>query len=206
MKKKILLLTATFLFFLISAQAQSSFGLKGGLSYNSNGDLSEFTTEANSIIKDKGKGKSGYNIGVYGKIDLGNLYIRPELVYTKTTSEYELNSGNQDFELSKIDAPVLLGFELIGPLSVFAGPSFQYILDNNINGIDFDKVENEFTMGLNIGASLEFGRLGIDVRYERGLNENEAKFVSNNNTNFKLDTRPEQIIVNLSFSLTKSNK
>ncbi|SFS33271.1 outer membrane beta-barrel protein [Lutibacter maritimus] len=205
MKKKILLLTATFLFFLISAQAQSSFGLKGGLSYNSNGDLSEFTTEANSIIKDKGKGKSGYNIGVYGKIDLGNLYIRPELVYTKTTSEYELNSGNQDFELSKIDAPVLLGFELIGPLSVFAGPSFQYILDNNINGIDFDKVENEFTMGLNIGASLEFGRLGIDVRYERGLNENEAKFVSNN-TNFKLDTRPEQIIVNLSFSLTKSNK
>ena len=205
MKKKILLLTATFLFFLISAQAQSSFGLKGGLSYNSNGDLSEFTTEANSIIKDKGKGKSGYNIGVYGKIDLGNLYIRPELVYTKTTSEYELNSVNQDFELSKIDAPVLLGFELIGPLSVFAGPSFQYILDNNINGIDFDKVENEFTMGLNIGASLEFGRLGIDVRYERGLNENEAKF-ANNNTNFKLDTRPEQIIVNLSFSLTKSNK
>lgn len=205
MKKKILLLTATFLFFLISAQAQSSFGLKGGLSYNSNGNLSEFTTEANSIIKDKGKGKSGYNIGVYGKIDLGNLYIRPELVYTKTTSEYELNSGNQDFELSKIDAPVLLGFELIGPLSVFAGPSFQYILDNNINGIDFDKVENEFTMGLNIGASLEFGRLGIDVRYERGLNENEAKFASNN-TNFKLDTRPEQIIVNLSFSLTKSNK
>jgi hypothetical protein len=205
MKKKILLLTATFLFFLISAQAQSSFGLKGGLSYNSNGDLSEFTTEANSIIKDKGKGKSGYNIGVYGKIDLGNLFIRPELVYTKTTSEYELNSVNQDFELSKIDAPVLLGFELIGPLSVFAGPSFQYILDNNINGIDFDKVENEFTMGLNIGASLEFGRLGIDVRYERGLNENEAKFASNN-TNFKLDTRPEQIIVNLSFSLTKSNK
>lgn len=205
MKKKILLLTATFLFFLISAQAQSSFGLKGGLSYNSNGDLSEFTTEANSIIKDKGKGKSGYNIGVYGKIDLGNLYIRPELVYTKTTSEYELNSVNQDFELSKIDAPVLLGFELIGPLSVFAGPSFQYILDNNINGIDFDKVENEFTMGLNIGASLEFGRLGIDVRYERGLNENEAKF-ANNNTNFKLDTRPEQIIVNLSLSLTKSNK
>lgn len=205
MKKKILLLTATFLFFLISAQAQSSFGLKGGLSYNSNGNLSEFTTEANSIIKDKGKGKSGYNIGVYGKIDLGNLYIRPELVYTKTTSEYELNSVNQDFELSKIDAPVLLGFELIGPLSVFAGPSFQYILDNNINGIDFDKVENEFTMGLNIGASLEFGRLGIDVRYERGLNENEAKF-ANNNTNFKLDTRPEQIIVNLSFSLTKSNK
>lgn len=205
MKKKILLLTATFLFFLVLAQAQSSFGLKGGLSYNSNGDLSEFTTEANSIIKDKGKGKSGYNIGVYGKIDLGNLFIRPELVYTKTTSEYELNSVNQDFELSKIDAPVLLGFELIGPLSVFAGPSFQYILDNNINGIDFDKVENEFTMGLNIGASLQFGRLGIDVRYERGLNENEAKF-ANNNTNFKLDTRPEQIIVNLSFSLTKSNK
>ncbi|MBI9042442.1 outer membrane beta-barrel protein [Lutibacter sp.] len=205
MRKKILLVTTALLFFVVTIQAQSNFGLKAGLSYNSNGDLSEFTTEANSIIKDKGKGKSGYNVGIYGKLDLGSIFIRPELVYTKTTSEYELNSSTNDFELSKIDAPVLIGVELIGPLSVFAGPSFQYILDNNLNGVDIDKVENEFTMGINIGASVEFGRLGIDVRYERGLNENEAKF-ANNNANFKLDTRPEQIIVNLSFSLTKTNK
>lgn len=202
MKNLFLLATATFLLLTATLQAQSSFGLKGGISYNSNGDLSEFTSESNFIIKDKGKGKSGYNIGFYGKLDLGGLYIRPELVYTKTTSEYELNTTTSDYEIAKIDAPVLVGVELIGPLSVFAGPSFQYILDNDLKGIDIDKVENEFTMGLHIGASLDLGRIGIDVRYERGLNENEAEFASNN-TNFKLDSRPEQIIVGLTFSLSK---
>lgn len=205
MNKKILFGTVTLLFITLFAHSQSSFGLKGGLSYNSNGDLNEFTTETTSIFKDKSKAKSGYHFGFYGKIDLGSIYIRPELVYTKTTSEYELNLNNEDFELSKIDAPVLLGVELIGPLSVFAGPSFQYILDNNLNGIDFDNVENEFSMGINLGVALDLGRLGIDVRYERGLNENEAEFAANN-SDFKIDTRPEQIIFSISYSLTSDSK
>lgn len=205
MNKKILFGTVTLLFIAFFAQGQSSFGLKGGLSYNSNGDLKEFTTETTAIFKDKSKAKSGYHLGFYGKIDLGSIYIRPELVYTKTTSEYELNLNNEDFELSKIDAPVLLGVELIGPLSVFAGPSFQYILDNNLNGIDFDNVEDEFSMGINLGAALDLGRLGIDVRYERGLNENEAEFAVNN-SDFKIDTRPEQIIFSITYSLTNDSK
>ena len=133
------------------------------------------------------------------------MYIRPELIYTKTTSEYVLNTINQDFEISKIDVPFLIGIELIGPLSVFAGPSFQYILDNKLKGIDIQKVEDEFTVGLNIGVGLQLGRLGLDVRYERGLNSNEAEFTTNN-TNFRLDTRPEQLIFNISYSLTKINK
>ena len=205
MNKLISIFNTTFLFLSISITAQSNFGLKGGYSYNSNGNLKEFTSETNSIIKDKGKTKSGYNIGFYGKIDLGELYIRPELIYTKTTSEYVLNSVNQDFEISKIDTPLLIGVEVIGPISVFAGPSFQYILDNKLKGIDLQKVEDEFTVGLNIGVGLQLGRLGLDVRYERGLNSNEAEFTSNN-TSFRLDTRPEQLIFNISYSFTKINK
>lgn len=184
--------------------AQNDFGIKAGLSYNSNGDIKEFTSEADNIYKNEGKGKSGYNVGIYGKLDLGGIYLRPELVYTKTTSEYELNIGGaKDYELSKIDIPVLVGINVIGPLNVFAGPAFQYVLDNDLEGVKISDVENEFSVGVNIGASLEIGRLGIDIRYERGLSENEAEW-TNAGKDFKLDSRPEQLIIGLSYSLSKS--
>jgi hypothetical protein len=200
MKKRTVLFAFAFLATIMFMNAQSDFGIKAGLSYNSNGDLKEIT----DIYNHGGEGKSGFNIGFYGKINLGAIYVRPELVYTKTTSEYILNTGNtEDYKLSKIDAPVLVGINLIGPLNVFAGPAFQYILDNELDGIDISDVKNEFSVGVNIGASVEFGRIGIDIRYERGLSENEANWTNAGET-FTLDSRPEQIIFSLSYSLSKS--
>tara|TARA_R110001583_G_scaffold21479_3_gene81639 strand:+ start:180 stop:806 length:627 start_codon:yes stop_codon:yes gene_type:complete len=205
MKKRIIIFSVAFLASIMLMNAQSDFGIKAGLSYNSNGDLKEFTSEVNQIYKDEGKGKSGFNVGFYGKLDLGAIYVRPEVIYTQTTSAYVLNTGNtEDYKLSKIDVPVLIGIDLIGPLKVFAGPAFQYFLDNDLNGLTFDKIENDFSVGINIGASVEFGRIGIDVRYERGLSENEANWIGDNSEKFTLDSRPEQIIFSLSYSLSKN--
>ena len=203
MRKIIIVFSVLFLTTFTVANAQSDFGIKAGLSYNSNGDFKEFTSEVTNIYKNEGKGKSGFNIGFYGKLDLGPIYIRPELVYTKTTSEYILNTGNTaDYKISKLDVPVLVGIKLIGPLNIFAGPAFQYYLENDLKGLNFDAIENDFSVGINIGASVEFGKLGIDVRYERGLSENEASW-SNAGDKFTLDSRPEQIIFSLSYSLAK---
>lgn len=99
--------------------------------------------------------------------------------------------------------PVLIGVKLIGPLSVFAGPAFQYVLDNDFQGLKYENIENDFTIGLNLGASLELGRLGIDVRYERGFNQNEVEFSGvGPNVTYRLDSRPEQIIFGLSYQLS----
>ena len=202
MKKNVLfsiVLIASF----IAVSAQSGFGIKAGLSYNSNGEFKEFSNEVTNIYKNEGSGKSGFNVGFYGKLNLGPIYLRPELVYTKTTSEYELNSGStEDYKISKLDMPVLVGIKVIGPLNVFAGPAFQYYLDNDLKGLNFNDIENEFSVGINIGASIELGRLGLDVRYERGLSENEANW-SNAGETFTLDSRPEQLIFSVSYSLSK---
>ena len=204
MKKRTVVFSIIFLASIMLMNAQNDFGIKAGLSFNSNGDLKEFTSEVEQLYQDKGKSKSGYNVGFYGKLDLGSIYIRPELIYTKTTSEYELNTGNiEDYKMSKIDAPLLVGIKVLGPLNIFAGPAFQYILDNDLKGIEISDVENEFSIGVNIGASIEFGRFGIDVRYERGLSSNEAEW-TNAGEKFRLDSRPEQLIVGLSYSLSKS--
>jgi hypothetical protein len=175
-----------------SAQTGSSFGIKGGLNYSGNGDYFE-SISANAQNPDR---NIGYHLGVFGK--LGNrIYFRPELVYTATKSDYD----SRDFSVKKIDAPLLVGVKVIGPLSVFAGPSLQYILDSEFDGITIDDIENDFSMGLNFGVGVNFNKIGIDLRYERGFNENEATFIDNNfgpDAIGRIDTRPDQLILSLS--------
>jgi hypothetical protein len=195
MKKAILI--TLFLFTGLGAWAQTGtgFGIKGGLNYNGNGD---FFDTAENVVRSPDR-NVGYHIGVFGK--LGNkIYLRPELVYTSTTSDYR----EGDLKINKLDVPVLLGLKIIGPLNVFAGPSFQYILNSKFDGVTFDDIENDFTVGLNIGAGVNLGKFGIDVRYERGLNENEINFINTNITNLngdRVDTRPDQIILSLSLKI-----
>ena len=206
MKKRVLILAMLFLASFYTINAQSSYGIKAGLSYNTNGELTEIFNDVENFIDNKGSGKSGFNIGFYGKLNLGPIYLRPELVYTKTTSEYILNSQNEDFKMSKLDMPVLVGFKVFGPLDAFIGPSFQYILKNDFKDIDSDALKNDITVGLNLGFGIELGKLGIDIRYERGFSSNEASFIDNEivggNMSYTLDTRPEQFIVNLSYRLS----
>ena len=132
MKNLILLVALTTTCTFTFAQAGSSFGIKGGLNYNANGDYFESIGET---VEDPSR-NIGYHIGLFGKI--GNtLYFRPEVVYTTTKSEYD--SG--DFDMKKIDVPLLVGIKLLGPLSVFGGPSLQYILDSEFVGVSIENVD-----------------------------------------------------------------
>ncbi len=192
-KNFILLLLVTCISSYSWGQTDTSYGIKAGLNYNGNGN---YKTSIGETI-DNPERNIGYHIGVFGK--LGNsLYFRPELVFTSTKSEYE--SGN--FDMKKLDAPLLVGIKVIGPISVFAGPALQYILDTDLEGTKLSKVENEFSVGLNFGAALNFNKFALDVRYERGFSNNEAEFLNNNNIGSgRLDTRPEQLILSLSIIL-----
>ena len=132
------------------------------------------------------------------------LYFKPELVYTSTKSDYTSNS----FKMQKVDVPVLVGLKVLGPISIFAGPSFQYILDSEFEGVSIKDIDNDLSVGLNFGIGLNLNKIGIDVRYERGLSSNEIK-LSNKITDtskFTLDSRPEQIIFSLSYRLSKKKE
>lgn len=175
------------------SQNGSGFGIKGGLNYGGNGDyfnsISENAEDPSNTV--------GYHLGIFGKV--GNrLYFRPELIYTKTKSDYD--SG--DFDMSKLDAPLLVGLKVLGPIHVFGGPSLQYILNTEFEGVTINDVEDEFSIGLNFGIGLSFKSFGIDLRYERGFSENEGTFIDENlGLGGRLDTRPEQLILSLSLML-----
>lgn len=190
------LLCLVFLF--ASASCFAQFGVKAGLNFNSNGELKEVVTVGENIVEKSGDAKIGYHVGAYYNIDLGKLYLRPEVVYTKTKSEYQSNA----YDMSKIDVPVLLGLDVIGPLSVFAGPSFQYTLDNDFENATISDVKNDITAGFNFGAMVKIGNIGLDVRYERGFTENEVSILDSNNVQIgTLDSRPSQIIFSISLKL-----
>ena len=183
-------------------QAQFEFGVKAGLNYDSLGDVNYTDISATQLSAGS---KTGFHVGVYGKLDLLLFYLRPELQFTKINSGFQ----NTDIGLSKIEAPILLGYKVLGPLSAFAGPSFQYILDENIEGTTLTDIEENFTVGLQIGTRLSLGRFGLGIRYERGFTDNDILILGINGVPIdgnRIDARPNQFIVSASYELkNKSN-
>ena len=176
----------------LSCHAQ--FGVKGGLNFSSNGEFNEIGDDI------KADGKIGYHVGVLYQTKGAGFYLRPELVYTKTKSSYDLTTGKSSFEMSKIDMPILLGYHIFKPVSIFAGPSLQYILDSDLKGFNLDNAEKDFTVGVQFGAAVELGeKLTVDLRYEKGLSENLAERTGVSGD--RIDTRPTQLILGLSLKL-----
>jgi len=186
------------------AQNDSGFGIKAGLNYNQNGDLSfKQVQSAGEDLIAGSDGKVGFHVGFYGKLDMPKIYIRPELIYTKTKSSYDVEGGTNDYDVSKLDLPVLLGYKIIGPLHIFAGPAFQYTLNNDLEDVELDDLKNDFTIGAHFGVGVNLGNIGLDVRYERGFTENEAEIIGDNIADIsgRVDSRPSQIIFGLSLKL-----
>jgi len=203
MRKSLLVAVFALIGITAFAQKDSGFGIKAGLNYNKNGDLISSVGNASENIIQGSDGKVGYHVGFYGKLDLPKIYLRPELIYTKTKSSYDVEGGTNDYDISKLDLPVLLGYKVIGPLHIFAGPAFQYTLNNDLEDIELDDVKNDFTIGAHFGVGLNLGKIGLDVRYERGFSENEAEIIGDNIADIsgRVDSRPSQIIFGLSLKL-----
>ncbi|MEZ4840801.1 MAG: outer membrane beta-barrel protein [Flavobacteriaceae bacterium] len=208
MKKLVLTVLTLTLTTTISFAQMIDFGAKAGLNYNFGGDLSEVFQETGDSFENVITGadnKAGFHVGLWTKIHVLGFYIRPEVVYTELNNSYNdpYNDIPEEFidtdlKTKKVDIPILIGAKVAGPLHIFGGPSFQYISKTNFNQAEFENIKTkDFTAGLQLGAGLEFGRLGIDVRWEKGFeNDVDGEFL---NSNIRVDNRPNQIIFGLSY-------
>lgn len=168
------------------AQTQGGVGLKGGLNYNS----------AGNYFKDAGLvwgnpfNNMGFHVGTFAKINLGPLFLRPELVFTQINSDINQNT----FKTQRLDVPALVGVNLLGSLvSVFAGPSFHYYMVDELREFDFEK----FDRGYQFGVGVNLRSVGLDLRYERVVNNQTIQIedIISGNGDFK----SQQIILGLSF-------
>jgi len=180
-----LLLLLFFFYFSTNAQTGGGFGVKGGLNYNSNG---KYFKDAGAAFGDP-LNNLGYNLGIFGKVNFGPVFLRPELSYTQLNSEI----NNQKLTTQRLDVPLLVGINVLGPLfSVFAGPSLHYTLQDDLRSFDY----SEFNAGYQFGMGLNLGSVGVDLRYERELNN--KKIDVNQIINGSGDFRYQQIILGLS--------
>lgn len=185
------------LFCALSTFAQENkvtFGVKAGLNYGDNGRI-----EGTDFTSLNAEDRVGYHLGVFlrGKLT-DQIYLKPELQYTVNNSTYELNGQDLDYNIKKLDLPILLGASVLGPIHVFGGPSLQYIVENDLEDVRLGDVKNEFTVGLQFGAGIQLGRINADVRYERGISKNRAESIDDG---IRVDSRPNQFILSLGLDL-----
>ena len=172
------------------------FGVKGGLNFNAPGDITQAPSQFSNIEEAKDQ-VSGFYVGVYSQIKLFMLYARPELHFTK----YNTNFANITVGQSRIEAPVSLGFKFLPVLSGFAGPTFRYQLAGDASDYSIDNVTNNATLGIHFGVRAHFGKLGVDIRYDRGITEEESTILSSNNLNVgTIDNRPNLLSLGISYA------
>jgi hypothetical protein len=170
MKKYILSLTLL-IAACVSARAQFSLGIKGGVNYS--------TIDADNL---KNSSVAGYQAGAFLRLG-GAVYLQPEVYVSSTGGEFHSNdnglSGNVKF--TNLDVPVLVGARF-GPKNLnfrlMAGPVFTSILNTNENlDQNFNIAYNDFrnykssTIDFQAGAGVDIGAITADLRYQGGLND-----------------------------------
>ncbi|WP_109300454.1 porin family protein [Aquimarina sp. AU474] len=178
-----------------------TFGVKAGLNYGDNGkiEVTDITNAGSNILSERADDRVGYHLGVFLRGNLtDNIYIKPELQYTVNNSTYDFAGSSLDYDIQKLDLPILVGISVLGPIHVFGGPALQYIVENDLEDVRLGDVKNEFTVGLQFGAGIQLGKLNADIRYERGLSKNRASSIDQS---IRVDTRPNQLILGLALDL-----
>lgn len=168
------------------------------------------------------KSTSNYNgalLGVYSQVGILGFYLQPEAYlrnYNFTVNYDSLNTSLSSLsnKLYYIDVPVLFGKSFFKIFSVKAGPSFQFLLNNdgsvinpaNNQTVHLDKGSfNQLVVGFQAGASIDISRISVDIRYDFGLNKigNVAKSYSSNLQNVDFSSRASILMFTVGYKFIK---
>lgn len=186
------------------ATAQITASAKANLLFPTNsGKWSDIKDTATGAWKETGKNNTGYNVGLSLKIDTPtSFFVMPEIYYTSFKNEVDVNGTTLEAKSSRIDVPVLLGYNILGKtVGAFIGPVASYNLTKGETYNEFkENVKNNFSLGYQFGAQIQVKKLIINGRYEGAFTKDQREFISNNiSENVKYDTRPNLFIVGLGY-------
>ncbi|MFV0225253.1 PorT family protein [Empedobacter falsenii] len=181
------------------ATAQNiNFGIKGGAVFNT--DKGKVWQDAGNIFKRDGKASAGFQAGALARVSLAGIYIQPELLYTQFKNEYNVEGRNLDVTKKRMDIPVNVGKRFLGIAHVQAGPVFSYYFDDKLSVKEFTTAkQDEFNVGMQIGAGVEVSKLLFDLRYEFGLGKVGSEIVNGNNREFNTENRPQMLNLTVAY-------
>lgn len=185
--KKYYLFTVITLLSVVFGEAQEyGFGVQGGIntykigSVNSRGG-SIAAGKPNELFQPKKA--LGYQFGGYFLVQFNKLFIRPELNYVSSKNKYDFPTKTAYWKTSKLDIPLLVGYEVFSPVSVYAGPGYNIYGDTTLDGVQVTSYSDggpdleKTAFNLNVGIMVKFKRIGIDLRYESGFKETQEELV-----------------------------
>ena len=209
------------LFFLITSSslfAQGNLGVNFGLNDDNFGSIENIKTKIDDYDLDL-KNSTGFQLGLFTEIDLITFYIRPEinLIFSKSKNgtaftsasnntnilSESINIAEHTYKSTDIQVPIIFGYKVLGPISIFAGPTFKYNLSNSSN-FDLEEIEDKYNLSLLLGTRVKVKSFSVGLRYERGLNNNELLIINANGIdidNANIDTTTNKLSLNISYDI-----
>ncbi len=190
--------------------AQGNLGFQFGLNDDNFGSIENISNKIDNYDLDI-KNSTGFQFGVFTEIDLITFYIRPELnlIFSKSKNatayslEEGINIAEHSYKSSEIQLPIIFGYKVLGPISVFGGPSFKYNLSNSSN-FNLEDIKDKYTLSLLLGSRVKIRSISIGLRYERGLNNNEVLIINANGVdlnNANVDLTTNKLSLNISYDI-----
>ena len=190
--------------------AQGNLGFQFGLNDDNFGSIENISNKIDNYDLDI-KNSTGFQFGVFTEIDLITFYIRPELnlIFSKSknAAAYSLDEGiniaEHSYKSSEVQLPIIFGYKVLGPISVFGGPSFKYNLSNSSN-FNLEDIKDKYTLSLLLGSRVKIRSISVGLRYERGLNNNEVFIINANGVdldNANVDLTTNKLSLNISYDI-----
>ncbi|MGB8374542.1 MAG: outer membrane beta-barrel protein [Salegentibacter sp.] len=214
MNKTFLLIVIGIFCFSYSQAQEYSFGIKGGLSYAMGGQITgnnstagyfDGTVEANPDL--------GFHGGVFFQLKFGKFFVRPEALYNTLKTQFDFPSKTSAYEVEKLSIPLLVGYNIWGPVDIYAGPAYENVITSSLEGTepaDQVIVTQNSPLSAQAGVKVNFGRFELDLRYDRTLSTKEPQPLDIINSEYGInratfdDTRLNQVLVSLSFKIGDS--
>jgi hypothetical protein len=194
-------------------------GIRGGVNFNTIGELHHLGTASGGGINvtpvddafytaDK---TMGNHYGIFFKANFGRFFIIPEFNFTSMKNTYPLAILPANWSASKMEVPILIGFHLYKPISIYAGPSFSSVTDMELEGVEYPILFDKNSTGFNAGILIEYKRFGLDLRYQYGITAVDKQRIDmfratyGTNVAYLLDYNPSQISLSFSVNLLQFN-
>jgi hypothetical protein len=127
--------------------------------------------------------------------------------------EFEMPLRNSIYSVEKLSIPLLFGYNVWGPVDVYAGPAYQDIMNASMEGtqpVNKTIVVQNTPLALQAGIKASIGRFEVGVRYDRSLASQETQIIDFDNGDYGInlteydDLRVNQFLVSLSFKIGDS--
>lgn len=162
--KKIIIAIAVIAFSTVGAQAQTSFGVKGGM------------TSSNLKISGSGvnvtlSSKIGFYAGAFAEVGVSeNFAVQPEVLYSLLGAQSKFMDETSKLNLSYVNIPILAKYKSNGFFAV-VGPQIGILVsakdsDGNSSKESFNSTDFSGVFG---AGYTTMGGFGIDARYQIGF-------------------------------------